>query len=92
MGWVMSSPGMVRMGIWVTEPLAALDDTGALVQAGQVRIQVAGEALTAGDLALGGGELAQSLAIAGHIGQDDQHVLVQVKGQVLGRRQGSSAG
>ena len=72
--------------------LAALDDTGALVQAGQVRIQVAGEALTAGDLALGGGELAQSLAIAGHIGQDDQHVLVQVKGQVLGHRQGGARG
>ena len=72
--------------------LAALDDTGALVQAGQIGIQVAGEALAARDLALGGRELAQGLAVACHIGQDDQHVLVQVKGQILGHGQRGTGG
>src|SRR5699024_6044110 len=63
--------------------LAALDNAGALVQRRQVGVEVAGVALTAGDLALGGGELTQSLTVAGHIGKDDQDVLAQVKGQVL---------
>ena len=72
--------------------LAALDDAGALVQRRQIGVEVAGVALTAGDLALGGGELTQSLAIAGHIGEDDQDVLAQVKGQILGDGQRRTGG
>ena len=72
--------------------LAALDDAGPLIQAGQIGIQVAGEALSAGDLALGGREFAQGLAVACHIGQDDQHIFIQVKRQILGHRQRGTRG
>ena len=71
---------------------AALDDARPLVEAGEVRVEIAGITLAAGDLALGGGELAQGLGIAGHVGHDHQHVHILLKGQVLRRRQRAARG
>ncbi len=67
--------------------LLALHDARPFVQAGQIGIEVAGVSLTAGNLALGGGELPQGFAVAGHVGEDDQNVLAQIKGQILGNGQ-----
>ena len=58
-GWVISSFGMVRIGICVTEPFLP-HDAGALVQGGQLAVQIARIALSGRDLALGGGELRAS--------------------------------
>ena len=71
---------------------AALEDAGPLVQACEVGIEVAREALAAGDLALGGGELPHGFTVACHIGQDDQHVFAKVKSQVFGHGQGCTRG
>ena len=68
--------------------LLALDAAGALVDRRQVGVQVAGIAAPAGHFLAGGGDLAQRLAVVGHVGQDDQHVHVQLEGQVLGGGQG----
>src|SRR5699024_8779598 len=65
---------------------------GPLVEGGQVGVQVGGEALTGGNLALGGGELTDGLAVGGHVGHDDQHVVAQVKGQILGGGEGAAGG
>ena len=71
----MSSLGMVRIGIWVIEPLRPATTAGALVERGQVAVEIAGIALAAGHLAAPAGQLAQRLGIVGHVGQDDQHVM-----------------
>ena len=60
-----------------------LHHAGPLIQAGQVGVEIAGIALTAGDLALGGGELTQRLAVGGDVGHDDQDVHILLKGQVF---------
>ena len=64
----------------------------ALVHGGKVGVHVAGVAAAAGDFLLGGGDLTQSLGVVGDVGQDDQHVHVLLKGQVLGGGQGHARG
>ena len=68
---------------------AGLADTaaGALIERGQVGVQVAGVAAAARNFLLRRGDLTQSLSVVGDIGQDDQHLHVLFKGQVLGRGQ-----
>ena len=72
--------------------LLALAAAGALVHGGKVGVQVAGIAAAAGDFLLGGGDLTQSLGVVGDIGQDDQHLHVLLKGQVLGGGQRHARG
>src|SRR6056297_2352728 len=45
---------------------ASSEAAGALVDSGQVGVQIAGITLAAGDLAVAGGHLAQRLAVVGH--------------------------
>ena len=71
---------------------AAVDHARPLVEGGQIRVEVGGEALAGGDLPLGGGELAQGLAVGGHVGEHHQHVVAVLKGQELRRRQGAAGG
>ena len=66
------------------EPFAALDATGALVDGREVGVEVAGVAAAAGDFLARGGDLAQRLAVVGHVGEDDEHVHVALERQVLG--------
>ena len=51
---------------------------------GEVAVEVAGIGAPAGDLAAGRRDLAHRLAVAGHVGQHDEHVLAEVEGEVLG--------
>ena len=62
----------------------AADPPAALVERGQVAVQVAGVGAPAGHLAARGGHLAHRLGVAGHVGQHDQHVPAELEGQVLG--------
>ena len=70
----MSSEGMETTGIMVMEPWRSVDAPAALVDLGQVRVEVAGIALARRHVALGGGHLAQGLGVVGHVGHDHQHV------------------
>ena len=81
---MISSPGMDRIGIWVMEPFFPLIRPGALVQRRQVGVHVPWVATTAGNFLTGGADLSQRLAVVGDIGQDDQHVVSQLVGEVLG--------
>ena len=70
----------------------AFHDAGTFVQAGKVRVQVAGVAFAAGDLAFRGRELTQCLGVAGHIGHHDQHVHALLERQIFGGRQRAARG
>uniref|UniRef100_A0A2M4D215 Putative secreted protein n=1 Tax=Anopheles darlingi TaxID=43151 RepID=A0A2M4D215_ANODA len=67
--------------------VAALDTSGTLVDGGQIGVHVTGETTTSGYLLTGSRHLTQSLSVRGHVGQDDQHVLLALIGQELGGRQ-----
>ena len=70
--------------------MAVVDAPAALVDLGQIRIEIAGVAFARRDVAFGGGDLAQGLGIVGHVGQDHQDVPIQIVGQILGRGQGGA--
>ena len=65
-------------------PRQAANASAALVEGGEVAVQVAGVRAASRDLASCGGHLAQRLAVAGHVRHDDEHVAAKVEGQVLG--------
>jgi len=67
-------------------------NTGALVERGQVTVEIPGVPLPAGHLPALRGEFAERLAVVGHIRHDDQHVHIPVEGQELGQRQGHARG
>eukprot|EP01084_Bolivina_argentea_P071534 130022_1 len=71
---------------------AANHTTGTLVDASQIGVHVTGETTTAGHLLTGGGHLTQGIGVGRHVGQDDQHVLTAIVGQVLGGGQGQTGG
>ena len=73
-------------------PGQPLDHARPLVEGGQIGVQVGGEALPGGDLPLGGGELPHGLAVGGHVGHDDQHVVPVGEGQVLRGGEGAAGG
>jgi hypothetical protein len=58
--------------------------TGALVQRRQVGVHVAGVAAAARDLLAGAADLAQRFAVVGHVGEDDQHVALELEREMLG--------
>ena len=64
----------------------------SLIHGGQVGVQVAGVAAAAGNLLTGGGDLAECLGVVGDVGQNDQHVHIALKGQVLGGGQSHTGG
>ena len=64
MGWVISSLGMVRIGIWVTE-LAVPPQCRPLIEGSQVAVEIARKSLSGRNLALGGGDLTHGLGIGG---------------------------
>jgi hypothetical protein len=66
------------------------DATAALVDGGQVAVEVARVAAPRRHLAAGGSDLAQRLAVVGHVDEDDQHVEPKIEGEMLGDRQGES--
>ena len=65
---------------------------GTLVHGSQVGVQVAGVAAAAGDFLLSRRNLTQSLGVVGNVGENDQHVHVLLKGQILRGGQGHTGG
>ena len=70
--------------------MSAGDAASSLVDGRQIGVHVAGEAAATGHLLAGSRDLAQSLGVRGHVGQDDEHVLLTLVGDVLGGRQGDT--
>ena len=68
----------------------ALDPSRPLVERGQIGVEIARVALARGDLAPRGRDLAQGLAVVGHVRKDDEDVHAHLVGQVLGGREGAS--
>ena len=69
-----------------------LHDPGPLIERREVGIEVAGKPLSPGDLPLGGGELAQRLAVGGDVGHDDQHMHPPFEGEVFRNCQRTAGG
>ncbi len=65
------------------DPSSVLESTAAFVDAGQVAEEVAGIAAAAGYFASSRGELSDGVAVTGHIGQDDEHMVAELEGEVL---------
>ena len=68
----------------------ALDASRPLVDGGQVGVHVTRETTAAGHLLTGGRHLAQRLGVRGHVGEDDQHVLLALVREELGGGQGQA--
>mmetsp|Transcript_30746 Transcript_30746/g.82329 ORF Transcript_30746/g.82329 Transcript_30746/m.82329 type:complete len:468 (-) Transcript_30746:264-1667(-) len=66
----------------------ALHTASALVDGGQVGVHVPGVATTSGHLLARGGHLAEGVGVGGHVGEDDEHVLLARVREVLGRGEG----
>jgi hypothetical protein len=64
--------------------VAALDTTGSLVDGRQIRVHVTGVPTATGDFFTGGGHLTESVTVGGQVGKDDQDVLLELVGVVLG--------
>ncbi|EZA62788.1 hypothetical protein X777_07604 [Ooceraea biroi] len=67
--------------------VAALNSASALVDRSQVGVHVTWETTSTRHLFAGGRDLSQRFGIRGHVGEDDQHVLLALVRQELGRRQ-----
>jgi hypothetical protein len=72
--------------------VAALDTSGALVDGGQIRVHVTRVSTTSGHFFSGCGDLAQGIAVGGEIGENDQDVLLELVGVVLGGGEGETGG
>jgi hypothetical protein len=70
--------------------VTALDTTSSLVNGGQIRVHVTGVTTATGHLFSGSGDLTQRIAVGGKIGENDQHVLFELVGVVLGGGEGET--
>lgn len=61
--------------------ITAFNTTGTLVDGSQIRVHVTRETTTTGHLFTGGRDLTQSLSVRGHVGQDDEDVLLALVSQ-----------
>jgi hypothetical protein len=70
--------------------VTALYTTSSLVDGGQIRVHVTGVTTATGHLFSGSGDLTQRIAVGGKIGENDQHVLFELVGVVLGGGEGET--
>jgi hypothetical protein len=70
--------------------VAALYTTSSLVDGGQIRVHVTGVSTATGHLFSGGGDLTKSVAVRGQIGENDEDVLLELVGVVLGGGEGET--
>lgn len=71
------------MGIWVIEPSFPRMRPGALVQGGEVGVQIPRISPPPGDLPPRGGNFAERLRVIGDVRHDDEHVHSQIEGEIL---------
>ena len=72
--------------------VTALDSPGTFVHGGQVSIHVTGVTTTTGNFFSCSGNLSKSITVSGKISHDNQDVLLQLVGVVLGSGQGETRG
>lgn len=72
--------------------VTALDSPGTFVHGGQVSIHVTGVTTTTGNFFSCSGNLSKSITVSGKISHDNQNVLLQLVGVVLGGGQGKTRG
>ena len=70
--------------------VATLDTSGTLVDGGQVSVHVSGVTTTTWDLLTGGGDLTKGISVGGHVGENNQHVLLQLVRVELGGGEGET--
>ena len=68
------------------------DHSCPLIERSQIGIQVTRIPFSARNFTLAGTELPQSLRIGGHIRHNDQHVHIQLKGQIFCSCKGTAGG
>jgi hypothetical protein len=71
-------------------PISALHATSTLVDGGQVRVHVTGETAAAGHFFSGGRDLTEGITVGREISEDDQDVLLELVGVVLGGCKGQA--
>ena len=62
----------------------ALLPSGTLIERSKVSVHITGISAAAGHFLSGGGDFTQCIGVVGNIGEDDQHVHIFFKGQILG--------
>ena len=72
--------------------VTALNSSGTFVHGGQVSIHVTGVTTTTGNFFSCSGNLSKSITVGGKISHDNQDVLLQLVGVVLGGGQGETRG
>lgn len=72
--------------------VTALDTTSTFVDGRQIRVHVTGVTTTTGHLFTGSGDLTEGIAVSRKIGKNDQDVLLELVGVVLGGRKGETRG
>ena len=72
------------------DPRPVANPAAALVDGGEVAVEVARVAASRRDVAAGGGDLAQRLAVVGHVDEHHEHVEPEVEGKMLGDGQGET--
>jgi hypothetical protein len=72
--------------------VTALDTTGTLVHGGQISVHVTRVTTTTRNLLTGGGHLTKSITVGRQIGKNDEDVLLELVGVVLGGCKGKTRG
>jgi hypothetical protein len=70
--------------------VATLYTTSSLVDGGQIRIHVSGVSTTTRHFLSGSRNLTKGIAIRGQVGQNDEDVLLELVGVVLGGGEGET--
>lgn len=72
--------------------IAALDTTGTLVHGGQISVHVTRVTTTTRNLFAGSRDLTKSVTVGRQIGKNDEDVLLELVGVVLGGRESKTRG
>lgn len=70
--------------------VTALNTTSTLVHGGKISVHVTGVTTATGDLLAGSGDLTKGITVGRQVGENDENVLLQLVGVVLGGGQGET--
>jgi hypothetical protein len=87
---VLTVVGHGQNGNLCNGTVTALDTTSSLVDGGQIRVHVTGVTTTTGDFLTGSGHLTKGIAVGRQVGKNDQDVLLELVGVVLGGGKGET--
>ena len=70
--------------------VSSFDTTSTFVDGGQIRVHVTRVTTTTRHFFSGGGNLTESVAVGGQVGENDEYVLLELVGVVLGCGEGET--